>query len=238
MGSKKYQLVEEKTTICKGITLHLMRKRIKNRYIRIKPGGEVEVSVPYYISDQQLAAFLEKNWHWIQIKREEILKREKTPMEEPVYRTGEWHDLWGISYELLVERSLKRPLTEIRGKKIYMRVPAKSTTVERRKQLDAFYKEELMEKLQDIKTIYEPIVGKRAEEWRFRRMKTRWGSCQIQRKRICLNIQLAEKPVECLAYVVVHELTHLHEPSHNRRFWSLVEQFYDGDVMRAKELLK
>lgn len=230
--------MEEKTTKLQGITLHLMRKRIKNRYIRIKPGGEVEVSVPYYVSDQQLAAFLEKNWHWIQTKREEVLQNEKTAVGEPVYITGERHDLWGSPYELLVERSLKKPLTEIRGKQIYMRVPAKSTIVERRKQLDAFYKRELMEKLQDIAATYEPIVGKQAEEWRFRRMKTRWGSCQIQRKRICLNIQLAEKPVECLAYVVVHELTHLHEPAHNKRFWSLVEQFYGGDVKRAKELLK
>lgn len=169
---------------------------------------------------------------------QEIFQKEWDDVNEITYTTGEQHDLWGIPYGLVVERSLKKPLTEIREGQIYMRVSAKSTVVERQKQLDAFYKKEMADKLQDIKNKYEPIVGKKAEEWRFRRMKSRWGSCQIQKRRICLNVELAEKPPECLAYVVVHELTHLHEPAHNKRFWSLVEQFYDGDVKYAKELLR
>lgn len=68
-------------------------------------------------------------------------------------------------------------------------------------------------------------------------MKTRWGTCNIQKKRIWLNIQLAEKPPECLEYVVTHELTHLHEAGHNKRFWSLMDRFYP-EWRRAKQLLK
>lgn len=209
-----------------GIAVRLVRKNIKNLYIRIKPPlGEVVVSAPLYTSDQQLVRFLEKHEDWIWEKREEIRKQEQEK-EERQYVTGETHFLWGKPYELQVERSLKKPLTEIRGARLYMRVPAHSTVEERRKQLDILYKEELRKRLPDVVETYEPIVGRHAEEWRFQRMKTRWGSCQIPKKRICLNIQLAEKPIECLEYVVVHELTHLHEARHNKHFWTLVGKFY------------
>ena len=134
--------------------------------------------------------------------------------------------LWGEAYEFIVERSLKRPLTELRGNSIYMRVGAKSTEVEQRKQLDKWYVLQMQEKLREVVPRYEEITGRHASEWRFRRMKTRWGSCNIGRARICLNIQLAEKPIECLEYVVAHELTHLHEIGHNKRFWGLMDEFY------------
>ena len=147
-------------------------------------------------------------------------------ISEKEYKTGEIHDLWGMPYELDVQRSLKKPVTELRGSRIYMRVTAHSTVEERRKQLDQWYQEQLRQVLPELVEKYESIVGKKVSEWRFRRMKTRWGSCQIQKKRICLNIQLAEMPQECLEYVIVHELTHLYERGHNQRFWGLVDQFY------------
>ncbi len=226
--------MKEKKIEFRGVTVHLLRKKIKNRYIRIKPPeGEVMVSVPCHTSDQQIACFLEEHWSWIQEKREEIFSQE-SGKEELQYVTGETHFLWGEPYELYVERSLKKPLTEIRREQIYMRVSAHSTTEERRKQLDSFYKQEMQKRLPDLIERYERMVGRHAKDWRFRRMKTRWGSCQIQKKRICLNIQLAEKPPECLEYVVVHELTHLREPAHNKHFWGLVDQFYP-EWKRIKE---
>lgn len=229
--------VQEQTMKLHGIPLHIVRKEIKNQYIRIHPEGDVRVSVPLYLSDSQLVSFIETHWQWIQQKRQETLQKEQRGRTGSEYKTGEIYFLWGKPYELCVERSLKKPFTELRGQQIYMRVTANSTSVERQKQLDLFYKDQLREKLSGIEGQYESIVGRRAEQWQFRRMKTRWGSCQIQKKKICLNLQLAEKPVECLEYVLVHELTHLHEPSHNKRFWALVEQFYPGDVARAKRLL-
>lgn len=210
-----------------GVPVRLMRKNIKNLYIRVKPpAGEVNVSVPLHTSEQRIALFLEEHWDWIEKKREEVVRRKPVVTPEAEYVTGEVHFLWGEPYELLVERSLKRPLTELRGEQIYMRVNAKSTKVERGKQLDKWYVTKLEEKLSELVPRYETMVGRQAAEWRFRRMKTRWGTCNIQKARICLNIQLAEKPLACLEYVVVHELTHLHEAGHNKRFWGLMDRFY------------
>lgn len=228
----------EKEIMLNGIPIYLTRKRIKNLYIRIKPPeARVMVSVPVHTSDNVIAEFLEEHWGWIAEKRQEILEGEEQAETEPEYLTGERHALWGQWYELQVERSLKKPLTELRGDKIYMRVDAHTTIEKRRKQLDIWYRAQLERVLPDIIGRCEERVGKSADEWKFRRMKTRWGTCSIQRKRIWLNIQLAEKPPECLEYVVTHELTHLHEAGHNKRFWNLMDRFYP-EWRRAKQLLK
>lgn len=213
------------------IPIFLTRKKIKNLYIRIKaPEAKVMVSVPVSVPDAYVKEFITKQWDWIRGKREDILNAGTVEREagEKQYISGEIHSLWGMPYELMVERSLKKPVTELREDKIYMRVTAYSTTEERRRQLDKWYREQLARVLPELSEKYEKIVGRHASEWRFRRMKTRWGSCNIQKKRICLNIELAEMSVECLEYVIVHELTHLHEAGHNKRFWGLVDQFYPG----------
>ena len=57
------------------------------------------------------------------------------------------------------------------------------------------------------------------------RMKTKWGSCNPRTRTIRLNTDLAKKPVECLEYLIVHELVHLLEPTHNARFIALMDQF-------------
>lgn len=211
------------------IPIFLTRKKIKNLYIRIKaPEAKVMVSVPVSMPDAYVKEFITKQWDWIRKKRKEILDTERTENRAGgrQYISGEVHDLWGMPYELTVERSLKKPLTEMREDKIYMRVTAHSTREERRRQLDQWYQEQIAGVLPGLVGKYEQIVGQHASEWHFRRMKTRWGSCNIQKKRICLNIQLAQMPVECLEYVIVHELTHLHEAGHNKRFWGLVDEFY------------
>ena len=213
------------------IPIFLTRKKIKNLYIRIKtPEAKVMVSVPVSMPDAYVKEFITKQWDWIRGKRKEILDADITENKagERQYISGEVHDLWGMPYELTVERSLKKPFTELREDKIYMRVTARSTREERGRQLDKWYQEEIGKVLPELVEKYEQIVGQHASEWRFRRMKTRWGSCNIQKKRICLNIQLAQMPVECLEYVIVHELTHLHEAGHNKRFWGLVDEFYPG----------
>ena len=207
------------------IEVTVIKKKIKNLYIRIhSPEGNVVVSVPQHTKQKTIEKFLEKHYEWIVSHREKVICQNEENGKK--YCSGETHYLWGEPYELQVERSMKKPLTEMRNGKIYMRVTAKSTEVERRKQLDIWYRKKMEECLKEVIPSCESTVGKQAMEWKFRRMKTRWGSCNIQKKRICLNIQLAEMPRECLEYVVTHELTHLHEAGHNARFWGLMDQYY------------
>lgn len=88
--------------------------------------------------------------------------------------------------------------------------------------LDRIYRAEIKRALPEVVARMEPLVGARASGWQLRAMSTRWGSCTPATKRIRINVRLAAYPPECLDYVVVHELTHLLEPTHNARFHELV----------------
>lgn len=92
----------------------------------------------------------------------------------------------------------------------------------------------LKRKITDLIGKWEPRMGVRSKGFTIRKMKTRWGSCNVQSHHLNFNYALTKVPEECLEYVVVHELTHLLEPSHNARFWELMEYYLPG----AKELRK
>ena len=98
------------------------------------------------------------------------------------------------------------------------------------------YKKKLLEVLPQVIQKCERITGLHALEWKLRDMKTRWGSCNIQKKRIWLNIQLAAYPRECLEYVVTHELVHLLVPGHGKEFWAYMDRFFPEWRRVRKEL--
>ena len=111
-------MAEQKMEI-RGITVYWSRKRIKNLYIKIKaPEARVMVSVPLHTSDRALADFIEEHWQWIEAKRQEVLSGAEAGGSEGQreYISGERYALWGEWYEMRVERSLKRPLTELRDR--------------------------------------------------------------------------------------------------------------------------
>lgn len=98
------------------------------------------------------------------------------------------------------------------------------------------YKKKLLEVLPQVIQKCERITGLHALEWKLRDMKTRWGSCNIQKKRIWLNIQLAAYPRECLEYVVIHELVHLLVTGHGKEFWAYMDCFFPEWRRVRKEL--
>jgi hypothetical protein len=106
---------------------------------------------------------------------------------------------------------------------LYVRPGA--SVLDRQRVLHRWYREELKELVPPLLARWQPVVGVAAAEWGVRMMRTRWGSCNIRARRIWLSLELARKPVECLEYVVVHELTHLLERRHNHRFYGYMDQF-------------
>ena len=91
--------------------------------------------------------------------------------------------------------------------------------------LDRWYREQLKEAIPHLIAKWEPLIGVKVERFFVQRMKTKWGSCNSGSKSIRLNSELAKKPPECLEYIVVHEMVHLLEPTHNRTFIALMDQF-------------
>ncbi len=95
----------------------------------------------------------------------------------------------------------------------------------REKVLYDWYRSELKARIPEMTARWEPVIGVRVAQWGVKRMKTRWGTCNIDARRIWLNLELARKPLRCLEYVTVHEMIHLLEQSHNERFLDLMDQF-------------
>ena len=95
---------------------------------------------------------------------------------------------------------------------------------------------ELKRQLQRLIDKWEPVMGVKSAGFTIKKMKTRWGSCNVKSHHLNFNLLLAKVPPECAEYVVVHELTHLLEPSHNARFWSLMEHYLPESKKLRKQL--
>lgn len=99
----------------------------------------------------------------------------------------------------------------------------------REKRVWSFYKEVLEQQISGLLPIWKRRLNiERQTPLHFQKMKSRWGSCQTQSGRLCFNTRLAEYPEELIEYVLVHELTHFDEPSHNKVFYALMEQRLPG----------
>lgn len=207
-----------------SIDIQLHRKVIKNLYIRVMPpSGQVTVSIPKRLSEQVVMEFITERLPWIKAQQQKFADY-KTPLE-PQYQEGEKHYLWGESYELKVfERYGKHELFN-EGKELHLYVRPGTTTKNKALVVENFYKASIELALQKLLPVWEKRMALRAPEIRLRYMKTRWGSCRTDGKRIWLNTELAKKSLESLEYVLVHEMVHLFEPSHNYRFKALMDRF-------------
>lgn len=209
-----------------GIQLTVEKKAIKNMYIRVKrPSGEVMVSVPKWTTDQSVREFVSDRAEWIKAARERILiAQEETNYQ---YVSGEMHSLWGEQYELcVVEKKSCRAGIRIAGKQMIMTVPEGYDKAAREVLLNKWYRRELSGEIEKLMQECVRIVGREPDEWHIRNMKTKWGTCNILKKRIWINLQLVKKPRECLKYVLIHELTHFYERNHDARFKAYMNQFY------------
>ena len=97
-------------------------------------------------------------------------------------------------------------------------------------------KKQLKREVERLVAKWEPVMGVKVSGITIRQMKTRWGSCNVQTHHININLALLSKPPECLEYVVVHEMTHILEASHNQRFWGFMTKFYP-DWKRVRKYL-
>ena len=210
--------------------LTITRKKIKNMYLRVNPDGTVSVSAPKRLTDKAIREFVNSKTDWIETQLQKLEQKKGTKQSQELnYLTGELHDYWGCPCKLLVEESTGKSSVEFVENPEYilhMYAPANSTVEQRKYLLEEFYREKLKQAVPELLEKYIPVVGKAPKEWRIRNMKTRWGTCNTKEARIWLNLNLAKKHPDCLDYVIVHELTHLHVPNHSKAFWARMDVYY------------
>ena len=208
-----------------NITITLERKNIKNMYLRIlPPNGEVKVSAPLFIPDEDITNFIKSKKEWILKKQQYIQENDiKSPLK---YNNGEKHYLWGEEYnlQLIKNDTIKHVLIDKEKSIMYLPIPKRSTIEKRKKILDEFYRSEMRKAIPPVLDKCTKIVGKTPSEVKIRNMKN-WGNCRYQDKRITLNLNLAKKDRECLEYVMIHELCHLIEFNHGKNFKKLMDKY-------------
>lgn len=208
-----------------GIEVEIIKKKnLKNLYIRVNPPlGKVVISAPELCSDDEIRSFVLKKMPEINRVREKFKSQPR--LSEREYVSGESYYLWGNPYRLEVVYGAKKTSVRKTTNKIILEVPDNTDLEKRRFALNEWYRSELKRVLDIISVKCEKRTALKASEYLVKNMKTRWGTCNIDKRRIWINLQLVKKPMECLEYVLIHELVHLVEKNHTHKFYALVEQY-------------
>ena len=221
-----------------GLDIELIEKTgIKNIYLRVKPPeGIISVSAPSGFSLELISEFISHNINIIHQAREKIFSQQKSSSKQE-YISGTKFYLWGKPYILDIKESSRKTYSvKFAGESIILTVPENASRESCERALIELYRSEIKRVLPDVIKLYSSRVGVQVNSFSVRNMKTCWGTCRIKRKHIVINLQLAKKFPECLEYVVVHELVHLLETNHTKRFHALVSKNFP-DERRAKKLL-
>jgi len=206
------------------ITADVILKDIKNVHLSVyPPAGKVRISAPKRMSLDTIRVFAISKLDWIKQQQTKLREQEReTPRD---YVDRESHYVWGKRYLLTVTESDEPPSIELKHSRMLLRVRPGMAEEKREALFEAWYRRQLREAVPPLLARWQPLLGVEAERWFVQRMKTKWGSCNHGARTIRLNTELAKKPTECLEYIVVHELVHLLEPTHNARFIALMDRF-------------
>ncbi|HLW62042.1 MAG TPA: SprT family zinc-dependent metalloprotease [Flavobacterium sp.] len=205
------------------IEIEVTFKDIKNLHLSVHPPlGRVTISSPEFYDLDKVRIYAATKLAWIKKEQRKFLAQEREPKRDFVNQ--ESHYFLGTRYLLKIEEA-KRNSVILKGKKLLIQ----STNLDKvhlEKLLYAFYRKELRKMLNQMLEKHIQIMNLKLPPFKIRFMKTKWGSCAVDNGRIWFNIELAKKPLECIEYVVVHELVHLLERHHNKRFILLMDQYY------------
>lgn len=217
------------------ITIHILRKDIKNIYLRVyPPNGKVILTCPQLVPSSRLREFIVSKEGWIRKKISKVRSQNRLP--DYRYVDGEIHFIQGKKCKLKIINSTK-PRVNIRDDKyLDLYIQNESSTSRREMILNEWYRNVLMEQIPVFVSKWEDKLNVSVREWRVKKMKTRWGSCNIKAKRIWLNLELAKRKKSLLDYVVLHEMVHLKERLHNQRFKSILDRQMPDWRQREKDL--
>jgi len=219
------------------LVIEVERKDIKNIHLSVYPPvGKVHISAPNRMDLDTIRVFAIAKLKWIRKQQETFKKQQRETLRE--YLTRESHYFLGERYLLKVVEQDASPKIILKKKEIQMVVRPETSQEKKREILEDWYRSELKRIIPPMIENWENRIGVKANEFGIKKMRTKWGTCNPEAKRLWLNLELAKKPLECIEYIVVHELVHLIEPSHNERFIALLDEhmpkwkFYRDELNR------
>ena len=206
-----------------GIDVQVNKKNIKNMHLSVKPPlGNVVVSAPLLMSQKSIENFVRLNSGWIKKQQEKFINQPRMTARQ--YVSGETYYIFGKQFFLEFVSASKKSF-KIDGNKIVLGMKANSTVEQREKFVREKFRQILIEQLERLIPKWEKTTNLYCESFKTKYMLTRWGTCNSKAKRIWINLQMVEKPLDCLEYIILHELIHLKISNHGKDFINMMNQF-------------
>lgn len=224
--------------IVNNLIIDVVRKNIKNIHLAVyPPTGRIRIAAPLQVNDETIRLFAVSKLSWIKRNQRKLEQQERIPIRE--YKQRESHYFQGRRYLLNIIEEEAKPKIILKSKKnIDLYIKPNTPTEKRHKILTEWYRAELKKRIPDIISKWENILKVKVNSWQVKRMKTKWGACNIEQKKIWINLELAKKPEHCLEFIIVHEMVHFFERHHNERFTYYMDMFLSDWKQLKAELNK
>ena len=219
-----------------NVEIEVVKKDIKRMHLAVYPPlGRIRLAVPNTTDEEIYRLFAISKLGWIKKHVKNFQSQARETNRD--YTTGESHYYQGKRYLLeVVEVSAKNKVSLKGSNTLLLECKANTTRDKKAELLKEWYRNQLKQHIESLLPNWEKTIGVKCNDWGVKQMRTKWGTCNPDAKRIWLNLELAKKPKVCLEYILVHELIHLHERNHNNRFISLMNQFLPNWRLYRDEL--
>jgi predicted metal-dependent hydrolase len=227
---------EKRQIVVNGQAVQIVRKAIKNLHLGVyPPNGRVRVATPLAVTDAAVRLAVIGKLGWIQRQQARFEAQPRQSEREMV--SGESHYFLGRRYRLRVIPHDGATKVVLRNRsRIELHALAEATAPQREQMLHRWYRQQLKKLIPPLLEKWQTALGVQVADWRIKKMKTKWGTCTIEARRIWLNLELAKKPVPCLQYIIAHEMVHLVERHHNDRFVALMNRHMPNWRLHRQEL--
>ncbi len=207
-----------------GLVFELTRKPIKRAYLRVRAkDGQITVNAPLTLPLAYIHDLITQHRDWILKHQTRIQQQTKIAPADRV--PGQMLDVLGESLELRCHHKATRAHTECSEGVLHIHSRTVLSPPQLQARVNAYLWDQLHAILRDRLDYWSVKIGVSVTFIGIKRMKTRWGSCNIRDRRIWINLELARMPLGCIDLVLVHELVHLHERGHNARFYAFMDHY-------------
>jgi predicted metal-dependent hydrolase len=218
------------------LSIRILTKKVTTLRLQIVAAQQsIQLICPPRTSPQLIETFIASKAHWIR-KHLKAIAQQKCCLP-PSYAPGSLHlwkgSLYPLMYQFVPDVKTQLDFTD---QKFQLLCPSPPSEMATQLLFEQWYRLQLRHCLEPLIRNWQPCIGEPLSEWRIKRMKTRWGTCNTRASRIWFNVHLIQTPEECIETVVVHELVHLLEASHNARFKSLMQRYLPDWKAREKRL--
>ncbi len=206
------------------IRVDVILKDIKNLHLSVyPPSGRVHISAPERMDIDTIRMYAISKLAWI--KKQQKRFREQAREIPREYLNKEGHFYLGRRYLMKVIEHNMPPVVTIKHNIIELRIRPNADRIKKQAILEQWYRDQLKALAPPIILKWEKIMKLSVNECAIKKMRTKWGTCNSRAKRIWLNLELIKKPVDCIEYIIVHEMIHLIERKHNERFIIMMDKY-------------